>query len=139
MEVERTIDGPGPRRTEQRIAWLTPAIGGVAGLAVWLAYGWRWGAGLVIGALLAWLNFRWMKSGLDALQRASMEQAGRERPHVPAGTWFKLAGRYALIGFCAYAIFVGFRIPIVSMLVGLCSLGAATMAASVYEILRPAE
>jgi len=44
-----------------------------------------------------------------------------------------------LIAFAVYVIFVFLRIPILSMIVGLCALGAATIAASVYEILRPVE
>jgi len=47
--------------------------------------------------------------------------------------------RYALIGVAVYVIFKTLRVPLVSMVVGLCALGAATIAASVYEILRPAE
>jgi hypothetical protein len=49
-----------------------------------------------------------------------------------------MAIRYGLIAFAVYVIFEFLRIPILSMIVGLCALGAATMAASVYEILRPA-
>jgi len=45
--------------------------------------------------------------------------------------------RYGLIGFCVYVIFDVLKVPLASMVVGLCALGAATIAASVYEILRP--
>jgi hypothetical protein len=35
-----------------------------------------------------------------------------------------------------YVIFVFFRIPVLSMLVGLCALGAATIGASLYEVFQ---
>jgi hypothetical protein len=124
-------------RTERRIAWLTLALGGMAGASVAAIYSWRWGLGLVVGAALAWLNFRWMQGALDGLKLLSTAQADAPKAQVPLSTWVLFLGRYALIGICVYAIFVGFNVPILSMLAGLCALGAAALAASVYEILHP--
>jgi hypothetical protein len=67
-----------------------------------------------------------------------MEQEGRPKPQVPLATYFTALFRYALIGLCVYVIFVYLRVPLGSLIVGLCALGAAAIAASVYEILRPA-
>jgi hypothetical protein len=47
--------------------------------------------------------------------------------------------RYGLIALAVYVIFIYLRVPLVSMVVGLCALGAAAIAASVYEILHPAD
>ncbi|HKV23769.1 MAG TPA: ATP synthase subunit I [Candidatus Acidoferrum sp.] len=124
-------------QTEQRIAWLTLIFGGVAALAAAGARRWAWAEGLAIGAVLAWFNFRWLKRGLDALVRAAVAQQGAASPRVPLGTWFRLLFRYALIALCVYVIFEYLKVPLVSMLVGLCALGAATLAASLYEILHP--
>jgi len=44
-----------------------------------------------------------------------------------------------LIGLIVYVIFIYLHVPLLSMLVGLCALGAAAILASVYEILRPVE
>ncbi len=98
-----------------------------------------WGAGLAVGAALAWLNFRWLRRGLDALVVASTAQAGEENPKVPLLSYFSMLFRYGLIALAVYVIFIYLRIPLVSMVVGLCALGAATIAASVYEILHPAD
>jgi len=124
--------------TERRISRLTLLIGLCAGIIVAVFYDKRWGAGLVIGAALAWLNFRWLKRGLDALVTASTAQAGMEKPKVPLGTSFGMFFRYGLIAAAVYVIFVVLKVPLLSMVLGLCALGAATIAASVYEILRPA-
>jgi hypothetical protein len=138
MEAAKEVEASAPRRTEERIAWLTLAFGAVAAIAVALAHDWRWGVGLATGAALAWLNFRWLQGGLDALVKLSVAQADAAKPRVPMRTWFKFAGRYVLIALCVYVIFVSFKVPIVSMLTGLCALGAAAVAASLYEVLRPA-
>ncbi len=126
-------------RTEQRIAWLTLALGGTAAIAVAILRHWPWAEGLAIGTVLAWLNFRWLKRGLDALVAVSTAQEGAAKPRIPIGTWFRLMFRYGLIAFCVYVIFEYLKVPLASMVVGLCALGAATIAASVYEILRPVE
>jgi hypothetical protein len=125
--------------TERRISWLTLLLGLVAGVLVASLRDRSWGAGLAIGAILAWLNFRWLKRGLDALAQASTAQAGDKKPRVPLGSYFGMVFRYGLIAFAVYVIFEYLRIPLLSMVVGLCALGAATIAASVYEILHPVD
>ena len=126
-------------RTERRIAWLTLALGGVAAGIVAILRHWSWAEGLAIGTVLAWLNFRWLKRGLDALVAVATAQEGTAKPRIPFGTWFRLIFRYGLIAFCVYVIFEYLKVPLASMVVGLCALGAATITASVYDILRPVE
>jgi len=125
--------------TERRISWLTLLIGLVAALLFALLRDRLWGAGLAIGAALAWLNFRWLRRGLDALVLASTAQAGKEKPIVPIASYFGMLFRYGLIALAVYVIFEYLRVPLASMVVGLCALGAATVAASVYEILHPVD
>jgi ATP synthase I chain len=125
--------------TERRISWLTLLIGSVAALLVALLRDRLWGAGLEIGAALAWLNFRWLRRGMDGLVLASTAQAGNEKPVMPLLSYFGMIFRYGLIAFAVYVIFKYLRVPLASMVVGMCALGAATIAASVYEILRPLE
>jgi hypothetical protein len=124
---------------ERRIAWLTLVLGGATAIIVAILRHSAWAEGLAIGTVLAWLNFRWLKRGLDALVQASAAQEGFAKPRIPVGTWFRLMFRYGLIAFCVYVIFEYLKVPLASMVVGLCALGAATIAASVYEILRPME
>jgi len=47
--------------------------------------------------------------------------------------------RYGLLALAVYVIFNYLHVPIGSMVVGLCALAAATIAASVWEILHPVE
>ena len=125
--------------TEKWIARLTLALGAAAaGIVSWF-YGSVWGAGIFVGTILGWFNFRWLKLGLDALTAASAAQQGHSKPEVPVSTYFKAAFRYGLIGLTVYVIFKYLNVPVLSMILGLCALGAATIAVSVYEILRPQE
>jgi hypothetical protein len=136
---QKTVETSLHTGTEQRIAWLTLVFGFAAGAAAALLRQWAWAAGLVTGAGLAWLNFRWLKQGLDALVTAATAQAGSEKPRVPLGAYFWLLFRYGLIGLAVYVIFIVLKVPVLSMIAGLCALGAAAVAASVYEILRPVD
>jgi len=122
------------QRTERRIAWLTLVFGSAASSAAAFAGNRLWAAGLLIGAVLAWLNFRWLRKGLDTLVTASATQAGAANPRVPVGSYFAAVFRYALIALLVYVIFKILRVPLASMVVGMCALAAAAIAASVYEL-----
>lgn len=125
--------------TERWIARLTLLLGFLAAVAVACFYGQNWGGGILVGAILAWFNFRWLRQGLDALTTAATAQANQPNPQVPFATYFKALFRYGLIALAVYVIFEYLNVPILSMILGLCALGAATLAVSVYEILRPQE
>ncbi|MGC1484906.1 MAG: ATP synthase subunit I [Candidatus Acidiferrum sp.] len=123
--------------TEQRIAWLTLVVGFSAAAMTAGTGRWQWAKGLAVGTILGWLNFRLLRRGLDVLVAASVEQTGGAMARTPQVAFLLAMLRYGLIAFCVYVIFERLRIPLASMLVGLCALGAAAVAASVYEILRP--
>jgi small-conductance mechanosensitive channel len=124
-------------RTERRIAWLTLVFGLLAAVAAVALHNWMWAGGLVIGAVLAWFNFRWLRQGLDALVVAAAAQAGAEKARVPIGTYFRALFRYGLLAICVYVIFRFLKVPLASMIVGMCALAAAAIVAGVYEVVRP--
>jgi|SRR5690242_3603766 len=125
--------------TERRIAWMTPLIGGAAAVPVYFAHRHDWALGLLLGSLLAWLNFRWLRRGMDALVAGSVAQQGLPQPRVPLLTYFAAAFRYGLLAIGVYVIFIYLHVPLVSLILGLCALGAAAVAASVWEILGTAD
>jgi len=135
--TDSVVDDSSYRQSELRISNLTLILGVVAALPVGYFHGWRWGAGIFIGAVLAWLNFRWLKQGLDSLARAATAQAGQPQPRVPVITYFMALFRYGLIALAVYAIFTYLNVPVLSMVFGLCALGAATIVVSVHGILHP--
>jgi hypothetical protein len=140
METTAPVLGnPAGTATERRIAWITPTIGVVAALVIAMVGRRDWAAGVAVGSILAWFNFRWLRQGMDALAVAATSQSGAAQPRVPIGTYFRALFRYALIALCLYVIFKLSAIPLVSMVFGLFALGAAAIAASVYELWHPAE
>lgn len=128
---------PTAFHTERRIAALTLVFACLAAATAAALHNWLWASGLMIGAVLAWLNFRWLRQGLDALVAAATAQAGAEKPRVPVATYLRVLFRYALLAICVYVIFKFLRVPLASMIVGMCALAAGAIAASVYEVFRP--
>jgi small-conductance mechanosensitive channel len=130
---------PRFQNLEHLIAGSTLAIGLAAAIAVGFFHDWMWAAGIGIGAGLAWLNFRWLKQGVGALAAAATAQANQQKAQVPVGSYFMAMFRYALIAIAVYVMFKYLRVPILSMIAGLFALGAATLVACLYEILRPVD
>lgn len=128
---------PGAQ-TERRISWLTLLFGFAGAVIAAILRHNLWAAGLAIGAVLGWFNFRWLKRALDALVVLSTAQKGREKPKVPVTTYLAALFRYGLLGLTVYAIFMFLHLPLGSMILGFCALAAAAIVASVWEILSPA-
>src|SRR5258706_6630266 len=132
--MSNTLEIAGSR-TEIRIGWLTLILGAAAVIAAAMLGDRKWASGLALGAVLGWLNFRWLGRGLDALMLASTAQHGHGQPIGPWLTYVLAVFRYALIGFTVYVIFKYRNIPLASMILGMCALAAAAIAASVWEII----
>ncbi|HMD32810.1 MAG TPA: ATP synthase subunit I, partial [Candidatus Acidoferrales bacterium] len=56
-----------------------------------------------LGTGLAWLNFRWLKQGLDAIEQVSSVQEGAARTRIPKGVLARFFARFALILVVLYA------------------------------------
>ena len=93
--------------------------GGALVLLVWP--GWTWGAGFALGAVVSWLNFRWLKQIVEAL--------GGARPRARLAVLMGL--RYLLMSGGAYAIVSFSPISLPAALAGL----FVAVAAVVVEIL----
>jgi small-conductance mechanosensitive channel len=118
----------------RRILWLTPTIGIAASGAALLLRREDWAGGLLVGTALAWLNFRWLGRGLRTFLAdvaGTPELAARP---TTARTYFAALFRYVLIGVGVYVIFTYLHFPLVSIVTGLCALGAATLTASLWEV-----
>jgi hypothetical protein len=137
----------------QRIGWLTLGFGFAAAAVATILHHSDWAKGLVCGTVLGWLNFRWLKRGVLAMVQ-SVSASAAAKQSLPASepsentqdtkgsalpTYLLLAFRYVLLGLGVYVIFVYLHVPLVSIGLGLCALGAATIAASVWEVLIPAK
>jgi len=124
------------RAAERRIEWLIAGIAVAASAVTWFVWGRSVAAGFAAGAILSWVNYRWMKQGVDTLARLSTAQAGTQRAQVPASVYLKFLGRYALLIVAAYAILRAFRPPVASLLAGFFSVVAAVLVEMVGQLFR---
>ena len=121
---------------EHRIEWMTLGFGLAGAVFVCVRWGWRAGAGVALGAALAWLNFRWLKQGVTALVKISTAQANSERARVPMSVYAKFFGRFTLLLIVVYVILSRSLLPVPSVLGGLFAVVAAVMIELMWELVR---
>ena len=122
-------------RTNERISRLTLILGLASALLAFFLKSHPYAAGIAVGALLAWLNFRWLDQALVVMERQATVQEGAPAVRVPRGTYAKVAGRYLLMAAAIYVTVHYFAVPLVSLIMGLLALGAGAFAASIYEVI----
>jgi hypothetical protein len=131
------VPGAAPavgQRTVHRITYLIPVFGVLAAATAVLVRRIDWAEGLFLGAILAWLNFRWLRRGLEAFTSAAATRGPAQQPRGQAAIYLAATFRYALIGLAVYVIFTYLHIPLLSVVLGLCTLAIAILAASLWEI-----
>jgi hypothetical protein len=121
---------------EHRIEWMTIVFGLAGAMFAVVHWGWRPGAGVALGAALAWLNFRWLKQGVTALVRISTAQLDSERARVPLSIYAKFFGRFALLLVAVYVILSRSLLPVAAVLGGLFAVVAAVMIELMWELVR---
>jgi ATP synthase I subunit len=89
-----------------------------------------------VGAVLAWVNFRWLKQGVTALVKVSTAQAGSEHARVPVSVYAKFFGRFALLLVVVYVILSRSLLPVAAVLGGLFAVVAAVMIELMWELVR---
>jgi hypothetical protein len=126
-------------RVVRNIPWLTLGAGVAGGVAALLLQRGDWAKGIFLGAVLGCLNFRWIKRGVGAVLFVQSSGDDGEKPRGSGSATLFVLFRYLLLAGIIYVIFRYIHVPLVSIAVGLCALAAATIAASVWEILAPSE
>lgn len=121
---------------EHRIQWMTLAFGLAGAMFAFARWGWRPGAGVALGALLAWLNFRWLKQGVAALVKVSTARANSEHFRVPMSIYAKFFGRFAMLLVAVYVILSRSLLPVTAVLGGLFAVVAAVMIELMWELVR---
>ena len=112
-------------RTGGRILRLTLILTAVGTAVYFVIGGWRGGCGFLLGGLISYFNFGWLKRTVDALGGRPGGMPLRARTIVILGL------RYLLLGGGAYAILKFSEISLKAALVGL----FAPAAAAILEIL----
>ncbi len=105
-------------------------LGPAAVVGVWAGLGWRFGLGFLIGCIIAYANFHWLKKAVVALT----DRVTRTGKRVSSGgivSRFLL--RYLLIALAAYVIFRVSMASLYGLLAGLFLPVAAIFCEAVYE------
>ena len=109
-------------RAGRRIVRSMAAIGAEGTAAAWGVWGWRYGAGFLLGALFSGLNFLFIRGMVNGL--------GTARQH---GGW-RMAVRYPLLAGCAYVILRFSPIKVSAVLAGIFVFTAAVFLEVIFEI-----
>jgi hypothetical protein len=96
-----------------------------------LRFGWRIGIGFVIGCLIAYVNFYWLKRAVTGL--ADKVTGAGKRPSS-AGVVLRFLGRYLLMALAAYAIFKISPASLYGLFAGLFLPVGAIMCEAGYEL-----
>lgn len=122
-------------RAEWRIELFSVGVGMLATAVIACVAGFAAALGFLIGAAMSWLNFRWLKQGVNALVGLAVAQEGAQKARVPAGVYVKFAGRYLLLLLVAYVILSRLGWPATYLIAGLFVVVAAVLLELVLELL----
>jgi hypothetical protein len=114
------------RRAVARILRFQQVLAGLGLLVCFAWKGWPTAAGFALGAILAWINFLWLKKIADSLGSDSVRTSARSA--------FLFGSRYLILGAVAYVILRLTTISIPATLTGLFVSLGAVLAEIVFEI-----
>jgi len=103
----------------------------LATAGAWLWFGWRSALGMGCGCVVAYLNFLWLRRGVEGLADRIVE-AGRTQSGK--GIVFRFLLRYLLMGLAAYGILTVSPASLYGLLAGLFLPVAAIACEAAYEV-----
>ena len=108
-------------------------LGVVLPAAVWFKFGTRPALGLLLGSVIAYLNFQWLKSGVSGI---ADRVTNTGKPQSGKGIVARFLLRYVLLGVAAYAILTSFPASLKGLFAGLFLPVGAIACEAVYELYR---
>ena len=106
-------------------------LGPVLCVAAWMKFGVRAAIGFLLGCVIAYLNFQWLKSGVSGL---ADRVTNTGKPQSGKGIIGRFLLRYILLGLAAYAILTSFPASLAGLFAGLCLPVGAIACEAVYEL-----
>jgi hypothetical protein len=116
--------------TLRRVERLIGVAGTLCAAVVARPLGWMLAAGVLLGTVLAWINFRWLAASVNAIGERIVEGRSRE---LGAAVVARGVGRVFLIALVAYVIFTCSLRGLLGFLAGLTMPVIAMMCEAVYE------
>lgn len=102
----------------------------VSAIALW-KFGFRTALGFLLGCIISYLNFHWLKSGVSDLAGRVTDTG---KPQSGKGIIARFLLRYALLGAAAYAILTSFPASLRGLFAGLFLPVGAIVCEAVYEL-----
>ena len=109
-----------PPISHRRILWMMGLVAVVASLAGFIYVSWQFGSGVVLGGVLSFINYYWLKVSLKRLFDNAV--AHGEKPRFLAVRYF---ARYLTLGAILTIVFLTHTIPVVAVILGLSSFALA--------------
>ena len=106
--------------SHRRILWAMGLIAALAGLAGSIFVSWQFGLGVILGGILSFVNYYWLKVSLKRLFDNAV--AHGEKPRFLAVRYF---ARYLTLGAILTIVFLTHTIPVVAVILGLSSFALA--------------
>lgn len=102
---QELLNDPYYATVETRLTRIGAVLGGLTLVVGALFVSWKFVVSFLVGAVISYLNFCWMKQGVDRLIDSFGSEASPARRPSGKGVILKYFLRYALIGGTLYAIF----------------------------------
>ena len=103
----------------------------VCTLAAWVLFGLRAGAGFLVGSVISYLNFHWLRAGVSGL---ADRVTNTGKPQSGKGIVARFLLRYLLLGAAAYGILTSFPASLRGLFAGLFLPVGAIACEAVYEL-----
>ena len=106
-------------------------LGPAFAIAAWAKFGVRVALGFLLGAVIAYLNFQWLKTVVSGL---ADKVTNTGKPQSGKGIVARFLLRYALLGVAAYAILTSFPASLWGLFAGLFLPVGAIVCEALYEL-----
>jgi hypothetical protein len=114
-----------------RIRRITLVIGIGSTVAIWAIYGMAIGSGYLIGCVISYVNFHWLKKAIDTLAGRVTETGYATSSR---GVVLRFMLRYGFIVIACYVILIGSKSSVYGLLGGLFVTVAAILCEAAYEV-----
>jgi glycerol uptake facilitator-like aquaporin len=118
-------------RALERIERFMLALGMAAPFVLAVSFGWRYAVGFLVGAGLAYLNFRWLKKAVAAIAELTVRSGARPSGR---GIVHRFLLRYFLMAVLMFVILTVSRASLYGLFAGLFLPVAAILCEAGYEV-----
>lgn len=125
-----SVDEDGFEGLDRRLDRFSLVTAIVATVAVLFLHSIKAALSLAAGAVLSYINFRWLKQAADFI--VSQGTQGRRA----TGVAFRFVARYALIGLFLYVTIRSSALELIFVFAGLLTYVAAILIEAIYEVAR---